>query len=56
MQGLITTRHLVTNAPVIMKEFGVGAYVRCLAAATLGRRKVTFLEVVMRLRASPEAQ
>ena len=50
MQGLITTRDLVTNAPVIINEFGMGAYMRCLVAAVLTRRKVTFLEVVMRMR------
>lgn len=50
MQGLITTRHLVTNAPTIIHEFGMVAYVRCVAACVLARREVTFLEVVLRLR------
>lgn len=49
MRGLITTRSLVTHAPTIIQEFGVGAYVRCLAACLLSRREVTFLECVMRL-------
>lgn len=48
MRGLITTRHLVTNASVIIREFGLGAYVRCLWTALASRRPVTFLEVVMR--------
>lgn len=47
MQGIITTRHLVTNAPTIINEFGIAAYMRCLAAALSSRRDVTFLEVVM---------
>ncbi len=47
MRGLITTRHLLTNAPVIIKEFGLWAYLRCLRTTFLSRRKVTFLEVVM---------
>ena len=49
MQGLITTRHLVTNAPTIINEFGMAAYLRCLAACMFWRRKVTFLEMVMKL-------
>lgn len=39
----------MTNATTIIAEFGVGAYLRCLAAAILSRREVTFLECVMRL-------
>ncbi len=50
MRGIITTRHLVTNAPTIIHEFGMVAYMRCVAAAVLSKREVTFLEVVMRLR------
>ncbi|MBI3178985.1 MAG: hypothetical protein HYZ27_04950 [Deltaproteobacteria bacterium] len=50
MHGIITTRHLVTNAPTIIHEFGMVAYMRCLFAAVLSRREVTFLECVMRLR------
>ena len=48
MRGIITTRHLVTNAPTIIHEFGVVAYVRCVAITLLSRRPVTFLECVMR--------
>lgn len=50
MHGLITTRNLVVNAPTIIHEFGMSAYVRCLAAALLSRKQVTFLECVMRLQ------
>ena len=49
MRGIITSRHIVTNAPTIIQEFGMGAYLRCLAACMFSRRNVTFLEVVMRL-------
>lgn len=47
MRGIITTRHLVTNAPTIIHEFGVGAYLRCIRGV-LSRRPVTFLECVCR--------
>jgi len=50
MRGLITTRNLVVNAPTIIHEFGMSAYMRCLAAALLTRKPVTFLECVMRLQ------
>ena len=50
MRGTITTRHLVINAPTIIHEFGMLAYMRCLLAAVVSRRDVTFLECVMRLR------
>jgi hypothetical protein len=52
MRGLITTRNLVVNAPTIIHEFGVTAYMRCLAAALLSRKQVTFLECVMRLQSN----
>ena len=48
MRGIITTRHLVTNAPTIIHEFGMVAYLRCVRTALLSRRPVTFLECVMR--------
>ena len=50
MQGLITTRHLLTNAPTIIHEFGLGAYLRCVAAVVTSRHEVTFLECVIRMR------
>jgi hypothetical protein len=48
MRGIITTRHLVTNAPTIITEFGMAAYLRCLARTLLSRRPVTFLECVVK--------
>ena len=50
MRGLITTRHLVINAATIIQEFGFLAYLRCLRQVLLTRRRVTFLECVMRLK------
>ena len=47
--GLITTRHLVTHAVTIVKEFGIIAYIRCWAAAIFSRHEATFLELVVRL-------
>ena len=49
MEGIITNRHLATNAPTIIREFGVQAYFRCVAACLFSRRQITFLETVMRL-------
>jgi len=48
MRGLITTRNLWSNAPIIIREFGLPAWVQCVLRALLTRRPVTFLEVVVR--------
>lgn len=45
MVGVITTRHLVTNARVIVAEFGLRCYLRCWRRVASGK-PVTFLEVV----------
>lgn len=50
MRGLITTRHLLVHAPMIVAEFGLRTYLRCIAAALVSRRRVTFLECVLRLQ------
>lgn len=49
MRGCITTRELFWNAPTIVREFGVVAYVKCLAACVLSPRRATFLSCVCRL-------
>ena len=49
MQGNLTTRHLMTNAPTIIHEFGMYAFVRCLASCVLSKRDQSFVELVMRL-------
>lgn len=47
MQGFITTRHLITHAPVIVGEFGWKVYFKCVAQCVLPhRRPMTFLSVV----------
>jgi len=43
-----TTKHLMTSAPTIIQEFGMLAFVRCLAHSMLSR-KTTFAELVMHL-------
>ncbi len=49
MNGLITTKHLFTNAGDIVREFGLGCYTRCLFNALVSRRRVTFLELACKL-------
>ena len=45
MLGTIRGRHLLTHGPLIVRLFGVRAYLRCLASV-LRRNKVTFLGTV----------
>jgi hypothetical protein len=47
MYGVITTRHLVLKAPIIIQEFGLKTYCRCLFRTFTTRRHVTFLECVL---------
>ena len=51
MKGMITTRHLILNARVIIAEFGVACYFRCLKAALLHRGDATFLGSACRMTA-----
>ncbi len=44
MRGVITTRHLVTHAATIVREFGLRRYLRCLTRAIFGP-PCTFLEL-----------
>jgi len=46
MRGLITTRHLVTHAPLIVRLFGVRAYFKCVACVLRKRGRATFLDAV----------
>jgi hypothetical protein len=46
MCGRITTRHLVTHAPLIMRLFGFRAYLKCVACVIRKRGKATFLDAV----------
>lgn len=46
MRGVITTRHLVTHAPLIMRLFGVRAYFKCVACVLRKGGRATFLDAV----------
>ncbi len=50
MNGTITTKNLVVNAPTIIYEFGVATYFRCIVGVVFSRRDVTFLEMAVRLK------
>jgi len=43
--GAITSRHVLRHALVVVREFGLGAFLRCCLVIAL-RRKTTFLECV----------
>ncbi len=46
MDGLITTRHLLSHSTLIVGEFGIRCYLRCLQRALFTSRRTTFLECV----------
>jgi hypothetical protein len=46
MRGVITTRHLVTHAPLIVRLFGVRAYFKCVACVFRKGGRATFLDAV----------
>jgi hypothetical protein len=46
MLGIITTRHLVTQAPAIVSSFGLRAYFRCVRRCLFSGKPATFLECV----------
>lgn len=46
MSGVITTRHLILHADVIVREFGWRIYGRCVVRSLLSPRPVTFVECV----------
>lgn len=56
MRGLITTRHLIINAPLIVQEFGLIAYVRCFVRALWRRQQATFLNCIVELKQGSDAQ
>jgi hypothetical protein len=43
MRGVIRTQHLFTHARLIVREFGLRAYLRCVMHAVLAPRRGTFL-------------
>jgi len=42
MRGLVRDRHLFSHARIIVREFGLRAYLRCVLRALVDRRS-TFL-------------
>lgn len=46
MAGVISTKHLVTEAKGIITEFGLKLYLRCAWKVATGQ-KFTFLDMVM---------
>jgi hypothetical protein len=46
MVGMIRTRHLVLHAPLIMRLFGLRAYVRCVACSVRHPGEATFLRSI----------
>ena len=50
MRGMITTRHLIFNARLIITEFGMVCYLRCLKNVLLHRGHNTFLDSALKLK------
>lgn len=46
MVGTIRTRHLVFHAPLIVRLFGVRAYLRCVASTVRHPGRATFLGAI----------
>jgi hypothetical protein len=45
IQGVITTKHVLFRAPLILRDFGIRVWLSCFVAVLSGRR-TTFLEVI----------
>jgi len=45
VRGVITSRHVLTHAALIVREFGLTTFLRC-CLAIVQRRNATFLECV----------
>jgi hypothetical protein len=43
MRGVVTTRHLVTHSALIVRLFGLRAYLRCVTVTLLRPGQATFL-------------
>jgi hypothetical protein len=46
MSGIVTTRHILTHSPIIVREFGVRCLVRCIWRTLFSDGVVTFLECI----------
>ena len=47
MYGAITSKDVFAQAPLIVREFGWRAYLRCLRGIFLSRKPVTFVDCVL---------
>lgn len=54
MHGSITSRHVLSHAVVIVREFGAMCYLRCVKAVLLGER-TTFLNCAFPRKSPPSA-
>lgn len=52
MHGYVTTRHLLTHGPVIVREFGWRVFLRCCVRCLVSGRPATFLGVVRECKKS----
>ena len=46
MSGVITTKHLISKAHVIIYYFGISVYLRCISRTLLSNKPVTFLDCI----------
>jgi hypothetical protein len=46
MVGIIRGRHLILHAALIIRQFGLGAYLRCLVKAVRHPKSATFLSSI----------
>lgn len=45
MNGFINHRHVLTQAPELLKDFGIKVYIHCLIAVVFYKNK-TFLQIL----------
>jgi len=46
MSGVITTKHLISHAHIIIYHFGLFVYLRCVSRTLLSDKPVTFLDCI----------
>jgi hypothetical protein len=46
MDGVVKTRDLVVHSPLIVREFGLRCFARCIWRTVVLHRIVTFLECI----------
>jgi hypothetical protein len=50
MDGVVTTRHLLTHSAIIVHEFGAACLLRCFWRTLTAQHAVTFLECAVPFR------